>query len=543
MIPIDQALLDRKLLGAALGDAASWSTWLTVLKAAHGLDLTKTERKTFSAIAGGRKPPRRPCNELWCVCGRRSGKSRMAALTSVYCAAFLDHKAKLAPGETGFVLCLSPTLAQAQLVFSYCLAFLESSPILKQKIIDTTSTEIRLEGNITISTHPNSFRSVRGRTLLSVVFDESAFWRDEASANPDLEVYRAILPALASTQGMLIGISSPYRRTGLLHQKHRDCFGINGGVLVVQGKTEWFNPLIDRKMIAKARADDPAAALSEWDGLFRSDLSQFVGDEQIDAAVNHSRPLELPPVAGQIYHVFTDASAGRHDHFTICIGHKDGERFICDVIRGKKPPFDPNAVAAEYAALTKSYRCTRIIGDAYAGEWVAQAFKKCGIDYHRSSRNRSELYLESLPFWMRGAVSIPDHSRLIRELRLLERRTAPSGQDKVDHGHGGSDDFANALCGAIHLTMREPRGSAFAYVPGFAAKAFDGDGAQIGGGVRMFGQLPANHVLPGAPDFTAAQANLTAEKVELEARMNRKPGEPPAPPSPYAMFSSKCFGA
>jgi hypothetical protein len=95
------------------------------------------------------------------------------------------------------------------------------------------------------------------------------------------------------------------------------------------------------------------------------------------------------------------------------------------------------------------------------------------------------------------------------------------------------------------LAMREPRGSAFDYVylPGFSAKVFDGDGAQIGGGVRMFGQLPANHVLPGAPDYTAAQAHLTAEKVELEARMSRKPGEPPAPPSPYAMFRSKCFGA
>jgi hypothetical protein len=72
---------------------------------------------------------------------------------------------------------------------------------------------------------------------------------------------------------------------------------------------------------------------------------------------------------------------------------------------------------------------------------------------------------------------------------------------------------------------------------------YDGD-VPIGvGGVYRYGGLPANHVLPGAPDYTAAQAHLTAGKVELEARMSRKPGEPPAPPSPYAMFRSKCFGA
>ena len=44
-----------------------------------------------------------------------------------------------------------------------------------------TSEEIRLVGNVVIGIHPAFFRSVRGRTLLAVVFDESAFWRDETS--------------------------------------------------------------------------------------------------------------------------------------------------------------------------------------------------------------------------------------------------------------------------------------------------------------------------------------------------------------------------
>jgi hypothetical protein len=62
------------------------------------------------------------------------------------------------------------------------------------------------------------------------------------------------------------------------------------------------------------------------------------------------------------------------------------------------------------------------------------------------------LYLEALPFFMRGAVSIPDHASLIRELRLLERRVSRSGRDAVDHGTGGSDDFANAVAGAIRAS-------------------------------------------------------------------------------------------
>jgi hypothetical protein len=226
-------------------------------------------------------------------------------------------------------------------------------------------------------------------------------------------------------------------------------------VLVIQAATPTLNPTIDRRIINKARADDPASAAAEWDAQFRSDLSQFIADEQIDACVNHSRPLELPPQPSTRYFAFVDASAGRHDHFTFAIGHKEGDQFVCDVLRGRKPPFDPASVAGEYAQLAKQYRVGTVVGDAYAGEWVAAAFKKCGIDYRRSKQPRSVLYLESMPAFVRGAVSIPDHSRLLRELRLLERRTSPSGKDAIDHGKNGSDDYANSLCGCIAITLKE----------------------------------------------------------------------------------------
>src|SRR5215468_7114224 len=338
MIPIDEALSDSKLLGAALGSLDSWQTWLTALRAAFGVELNRQDRRAFASIAGNRKPPQQKVRELWCVAGRGSGKSRIAAAVSVYVACFLDQKSKLSPGETGFVLTLSPSLDQSRIIFNYCYAFLDSSPILRQQVIDANSTEIRLKNNIVISTHTNSFRTIRGRTLLTAVFDESAFWRSDESASPDTEVYRAALPSLARSAGMLIGISSPYRRVGLLHQKHRDHFGIDGDVLVIQAATPIFNPTIDKRMIARAWADDPASAAAEWDAEFRSDLSQFIAD---DAAVDHARPAELPPQSGIRYHCFVDASAGRGDHFTCCVGFKDQDRFVCAALRGRKPPFDP----------------------------------------------------------------------------------------------------------------------------------------------------------------------------------------------------------
>ena len=47
-IPIAEALADTNLLGAALGDATSWQTWCTILKAAFAEQLTDAERALFA---------------------------------------------------------------------------------------------------------------------------------------------------------------------------------------------------------------------------------------------------------------------------------------------------------------------------------------------------------------------------------------------------------------------------------------------------------------------------------------------------------------
>jgi hypothetical protein len=84
---------------------------------------------------------------------------------------------------------------------------------------------------------------------------------------------------------------------------------------------------------------------------------------------------------------------------------------------------------------------------------VVSAFRECDLKYRRAEKNRSELYLEGLPLFSRGLVSLPEHGRLARELRLLERHTSRVGRDVIDHGRNGSDDYSNAVFGALHLTM------------------------------------------------------------------------------------------
>jgi hypothetical protein len=60
-INIARALSDSRLLGAGLGDAASWSVWQVVLKAAFGITLSAEEAKTFADIAASVK-----ASAAWC---------------------------------------------------------------------------------------------------------------------------------------------------------------------------------------------------------------------------------------------------------------------------------------------------------------------------------------------------------------------------------------------------------------------------------------------------------------------------------------------
>ena len=458
-IDIDRALCDEKLLGAALGDPDTWLTWRAVLKATFGLELDDDEVERFAGVSGGREPPVNRVSELWAIAGRRSGKSRMAAALATYLAAFVDWTKKLAPGEPGFVLTLSPTIAQAELITEYCRAFLEESPILRRKVIASNKKEIRLDGNITIAAHPNSFRSTRGRTLLAAIMDEAAFYRDETSAIPDIESYRALVPSLATTRGLLIGISSPYRKMGLLYNKHRESFGKDDpDVLVVQGASTKFNPTIDSRVIDRAKESDPEAALAEWDAEFRQDISGLFDERAIDSSINRERPLELTR-GRNTYFCFLDASGGRHDHFTCCIGYREGmretARFVTAVLRGAKPPLDPHEVTHHFVQLAKRYGVQKIYGDNYSAEWLAQAVKDAGASYEVCELPKSKLYLEAVPHFSRAAIEIPDIPILIRELKLLERRLQPSGREAVDHPTGGSDDYANALVGCMYFAMRK----------------------------------------------------------------------------------------
>lgn len=430
-----------------LGDD-DWTPWLAFLAALRGESMTRDERKFYKQCTKRQDRPRVPFNEAWVVVGRRGRKSAIAACLGVAFAVYGEWPR--AKGETVRVLIVAVNKDQAKIVRGYCQAILESRPGLARLIDAMDQDSITLTNGIQIVCVPNSYRSIRGPTVIAAIFEEVAFWRSEYSANPDKEILRAVRPSMLTVPGaLLLGISSPYARRGLLYEKYKKHFGRDGSkVLVWQADTQTMNPQVDAGVIKEAYEDDPIAAAAEYGAEFRSDIQNYIDREALDAVVSVD-VRERPPITGVRYNGFVDPSGGSADSFTLAIAHNEKDLAVLDAVREVRPPFSPEGVVAEFAALLKSYRVTKINGDRYAGEWPRERFKVHGITYEPAPQAKSDLYRDLLPSINSGMVQLLDVDRLTNQLASLERRTARSGKDSIDHAPGGHDDVANAVAGVI----------------------------------------------------------------------------------------------
>jgi hypothetical protein len=114
-------------------------------------------------------------------------------------------------------------------VFRYIVGMIEAVPMLQALVVRQTANAIELRGNVVIEVHTCSYRTTRGYSFAAVIADECAFWRDETSATPDVEVLNALRPGLATIPGsLLVAISSPYSRRGPLWTAYRKHFAQDG---------------------------------------------------------------------------------------------------------------------------------------------------------------------------------------------------------------------------------------------------------------------------------------------------------------------------
>jgi hypothetical protein len=460
-VNILEATADPQLFAPWFKDRATWANWFAWFAANFALPMTPEQLATYQQYTGRTDPPKERVVESWLQCGRRSGKSFILALTAVFLACFFDWKPYLTPGEAGYVLIVAADRRQSKTIFRYIRALITEVPMLARLVKQENAESIGLLNGIIIDIATVSHKTIRGRTVVACLADEIAFWQGEDSSSPDREVLDAIRPSMATVPGaMLLCASSPYARRGAMFEAYQQWYGKDAPVMFWKAPTRVMNPSVPQQFIDDAYARDAANAAAEYGAEFRTDIEALVSREAVEACIA-AGVHERKPERKNRYSAFVDPSGGVSDAFTLAISHREGETVILDAVLERKPPFSPEAVVEEFCDFLKTYRITKTRGDKYAGEWPREQFRKRGINYETSDKSRSEIYLDFLPLLNSGAIDLLDSDRLVTQLVGLERHTARSGRDSIDHRPGGHDDLINAVAGSmvnVRTTDRSDRG-------------------------------------------------------------------------------------
>jgi hypothetical protein len=304
-----------------------------VLQGTYALEMTDAELALFRSVAQ-RDPPKTQVRELFVVAERRAGKDSIASLCVAY-AAIQNYAGAglLRPGEAASVLCLAVDRVQARIIHSYSKAYFDRISALKPLVKRETNDGFELSTGAEVSILASNFRSVRGRAVAFAVLDECAYMRSEESATNDIELYNALLPGMATLpRSMLIGISSPYKRSGLLYEKWRQNFGKpSDEVLVIQVPSRVLNPTLPQSVVHEAMAADPAVARAEWMAQWRDDVASYLPRDLIEAAVDEGVAVR-PPRPGVVYQCAADPSGGASDSFACAVSHSEGRNIVLDCL-------------------------------------------------------------------------------------------------------------------------------------------------------------------------------------------------------------------
>lgn len=144
------------------------------------------------------------CRKLMFLCSRQSGKSTTAAVLAT-------HEALFTPGA--LVLMLAPSLRQSGELFRTCLALIKRVDFPIPAIAQESALRCELENGSRIIALPGSEATTRGYSAATLVVI------DEAARVPD-ELIAAVRPALATTNGRIVALSTPAGKRGWFYLEY-----------------------------------------------------------------------------------------------------------------------------------------------------------------------------------------------------------------------------------------------------------------------------------------------------------------------------------
>jgi len=418
-------------------------------------------------------------NKIDLIVGRRGGKTTLSAMLAIYCSIIEDWNIYLKKTPFATVLILSHSKEFSDEVLELIRSLIEASPILRliiNKKKKNTSSTMNLAmpyinpktrrvkmSRVQIKVGAASSKTTRGIAACAVLCDEIAFWNlDESLKETDAKILKAVRPAMKQfgRKALLIKLSSPGIKQGELYKEYGKWEkGTLPKSYVVFKAPSWvWNTILPKEEFREEWELDEDGFNTEYRANFVDSLSDFINSEFVDLAVMNGVPFNPPEdkKSGVTYRAAIDA-AFKGDVFTFSVmGHHEN-RIKQYVIRGwegnKKNPVKAFEVAKYIRTICKEYGINEVSADQYAYQPLREIFEQFGIALVERTFTltfKKQIYFNMKRLVHSQQIDLVDHEKQIKELKELVVEQTGSGQIRIGHPAGGSDDYSDATAIAAY---------------------------------------------------------------------------------------------
>ena len=442
----------------------------------------------------------KPYQDMVLVIGMRGGKTTIASICTVYELAKLLIRGDpmsyygLPPGSEIFLINVATSDRQAKdTVFAAVKARIHNAPFFKRFKFTEHANEfifpVANDGRVIIRSEHSNSASLAGKTVVVVVFDELARFKDTGGNSSAEMVYDTLSRAVKTfgEDGRRIAISSPMFENDY-HMKLFRWGETQDHVYTLQCPTWEINPTITFKQLQPEFEKNPEAAWRDFGGIPSKALEPyFKEDNHIDLCTRQDKnPLTIQDIenwdTGEIiktpwlspnwrgkpnvpYFGAGDPSF-KNDAFGIAIGHLENNQPFIDILfrvmprmreDRKRTEIDASLIKQFYLQVQKQCWLVKVVFDTWNYPEAVQAIQAQGIEVEQNvvAFGEYEQLKEKINLvhtsWPEYYVEIPGIGEVLMpnwELRQLERKG-----NKVDHPPNASKDVSDAVANTVDLMI------------------------------------------------------------------------------------------
>lgn len=450
--------------------------------------------------------------ELILILGRRSGKSWMSSLISVYEAYKLvsvpDPVAELGIGDGDiWIINTATTGLQAKtIIFKQIKKFVNKCPIFDGRICkdeddlmilftdaDLKTNEKRkdqglsaLQGNVVLASGTSNSKALRGHSSSILVFDEMAHFVDTDGKASAGSTYQALQPSIANLlkfgEGRNVIISSPDLPSGFFYDHFEDK-KTEDTALVFQIPTWDANPNVTRESLEPEFKSDPDKAAAEYGAQFRHNASSnFLPPIYIDEAMRRREGWNKKEQGGGYFHHYMHLDPAKNsDRWAVLIGHAE-YRFdeatrksllwiVEDYSRTFAPPpggvLDPDDLMDNFILpLFKKFNIISVTSDQFFSLEQQKKLIRNGHRFREYSFNgatKNKIYMTLKDFFINGRIVLcaddTDLGGELKNLRIDYTKNPPRISKTETDKTYPNDDLADCLGGVAYSICEGVQGT------------------------------------------------------------------------------------